>query len=95
MAEFIKAGETQSRKFTFDPKKNYKWEPEDRFILTGIEFGMITAALRGFTKDPEFQKYAAIARALEVTNNILISAVEEGVAKENSDPEPLDETMYS
>lgn len=99
MAEFIKAGETQTEKFTYSPGKNYRWQPDDKFILTGLEFGAILTALRGYSKDPEFIKVANTLQALEVAERIFISAVEAGIAKEEEPPIgktlPPDETMYS
>lgn len=95
MAEFIKGGTEQPQKFVFDPKKNYKWEPDDKFILTGVEFGTILTALQGYKKDEDFIKVSNTLRALEVAEKIFITAVEAGIAKEIDAPPQIDDTMYS
>jgi hypothetical protein len=77
----------QDQKPTYDPNKKYKWTPEDPFILSGNEFGVLLNALRAIISTPEAQRILLADRANEIVENTLARAVEAGVVKEAEDQE--------
>lgn len=71
-----------SEKITYDPTKRYTWTPQDEFVLTGEQFGMILNSLRGIISTPEAAKILVAAQANDSLEAVLARAVEAGVAKE-------------
>ena len=71
-----------SQKITYDPSKRYTWTPNDEFVLTGEQFGLILNSLRGVISTPEAAKILIAAQANDSLEAVLARAVEAGVAKE-------------
>lgn len=71
-----------SEKITYDPTKRYTWTPQDEFVLTGEQFGIILNSLRGIISTPEAAKILVAAQANDSLELVLARAVEAGVAKE-------------
>jgi hypothetical protein len=69
-------------KITYDPNKKYTWTPEDSFILSGGEFGVILNTLRAILSTPEASKILLANQANTIIEATLAKAVEEGVVKE-------------
>ena len=69
-------------KITYDPNKKYTWTPEDSFILSGGEFGVILNTLRAILSTPEASKILLANQANTIIESTLAKAVEEGVVKE-------------
>jgi len=69
-------------KITYDPNKKYSWTPEDSFILSGGEFGVILNTLRAILSTPEASKILLANQANTIVEATLAKAVEAGVVKE-------------
>jgi len=67
---------------TYDPNKKYTWSPEDAFVLSGNEFGVLLNTLRAILGTAEAQRVLLADRANSVIENAFGRAVEMGVAKE-------------
>lgn len=74
---------SKPEKVEFDPKKVYTWNPEDRFVLNGNQFGQILNTLRVVLASKEIQMLITASDTME---DILADAVEKGVAKEVVEP---------
>ena len=71
---------------TYDPSKRYSWTPEDKFELTGDQFGTVLNAIRAIVGTPETQRIISIMKANDVFENLMFKAVEEGVVLEIPEP---------
>jgi hypothetical protein len=67
---------------TFDPTKKYIWNKDDKFELSGTEFGVILNAFRAMLSTQEAQAMFQAAQASDLVEHVLARAVEAGVAKE-------------
>ena len=70
------------QKTSYDPNKKYTWTPDDSFILSGGEFGLILNTLRAVLSTPEASRILLANQANDVIENTLARAVENGIAKE-------------
>jgi hypothetical protein len=70
------------QKPTYDPNKKYTWTPEDSFILSGGEFGLVLNAFRSILNTAEASRVLIANEASKVAEKVLERAVENGVAKE-------------
>ena len=70
---------------SYDPNKKYRWTPEDKFEMSGSEFGVLLNALRAILHTPESQRILLADKANEIIETTLAKAVEAGVVKEASD----------
>lgn len=73
---------------SYDPNKRYRWTPEDQFVLSGNEFGVLLNALRAILHTPEAQRILLADKANEIIEATLAKAVETGVVKEDVSQEP-------
>lgn len=67
---------------TYDPNKRYTWTPDDKFELSGNEFGLILNALRVVTSTPEAQRILLANEAAQAIEGIMAKSVETGIVKE-------------
>lgn len=67
---------------SYDPNKKYTWTPEDSFILSGGEFGLILNALRATLNTQEAARILIANEANKIVEGALQRAVENGIAKE-------------
>lgn len=74
---------------TYDPSKKYTWTPEDKFVLTGNQFGLILNALRGVLNTPEASKILLASRANDAIEEVMAAAVEEDIVKEAEEEVPV------
>ena len=74
-----------AKKTTYNPDKKYTWGPEDSFILSGAEFGLVLNTLRAVLSTEEAARILLAARANEVIEGTLARAVENDIAKEVPD----------
>jgi hypothetical protein len=74
-----------ANKITYDPNKKYTWGPDDSFILSGAEFGLVLNTLRAVLSTEEAARILLAARANEIIEGTLGRAVEDGIAKEVPD----------
>jgi hypothetical protein len=72
---------------SYDPNKKYTWTPEDSFILSGGEFGLVLNALRAVLNTPEAARILIANEANKIVESALQRAVENGIAKEAEDNE--------
>jgi roadblock/LC7 domain-containing protein len=72
---------------SYDPNKKYTWTPEDSFILSGGEFGLVLNALRSVLNTQEAARILIANEANKIVEGALQRAVESGVAKEAQDSE--------
>ena len=66
----------------YDPSKRYSWTPEDRFELTGDQFGTTLNALRAIIGTPESRRILDLSKANDVFEEVIAKAVEDGVVLE-------------
>jgi hypothetical protein len=71
-----------SEKIKYDPNKKYTWKPEDQFVLTGDQFGLMLNSLRGILSTKEAGKILLADRANDELEAVIAKAVEAGVVKE-------------
>ena len=69
-------------KITYDPNKKYTWTPEDQFVLSGGEFGVVLNALRAILNTEEAAKILIANQANNVVEGALAKAVEAGIVVE-------------
>lgn len=67
---------------TYNPQGRYTWSPEDKFTLTGAQFGLILNALRAVVNTEEASKIILADKANDAIEEIMAKAVEEGIIKE-------------
>ena len=67
---------------TYDPNKRYTWTPQDKFELTGAEFGMVLNAFRAILGTEEAAKILLANQANDAIERALAKAVEADVVKE-------------
>ena len=72
---------------SYDPNKKYTWTPEDSFILSGGEFGLVLNALRATLNTQEAARILIANEANKIVESALQRAVESGVAKEAEENE--------
>lgn len=67
---------------SYDPNKRYNWTPEDQFVLSGGEFGVVLNALRAILNTEEAAKILIANQANNVVEGALAKAVEAGIVVE-------------
>lgn len=75
------------QKVSYDPNKRYTWSPDDQFVVSGGEFGVLLNALRAILHTPESQRILLADRANDIIESTLARAVEAGVVKEAPEEE--------
>lgn len=68
----------------YDPNKRYTWGPEDKFELSGQEFGLILNTVRTFLDSEEAAKYQLMMQANNVIEGLMAKGVENNIIKESS-----------
>ena len=66
----------------YDPNKKYVWTPEDKFELSGGEFGAVLNTLRAILTSPEASRILLANQTNTLVEEILAKYVESGVVKE-------------
>jgi hypothetical protein len=67
---------------TFDPNKKYTWAVDEKFSLSGNEFGLLLNALRAIISTQEAATIILAHKASESLEGVLGRGVESGVVKE-------------
>jgi hypothetical protein len=67
---------------TYDPNKRYTWTPDDKFEISGAEFGLILNSLRATISTPEAARILLANEANQAIENALAKAVEADIVKE-------------
>jgi len=69
-------------KISYDPNKKYTWTPDDQFVISGGEFGLILNTLRAVLNTPEAARILLANKANDVIEATLAKAVEAGIVIE-------------
>lgn len=71
---------------TYNPQARYTWTPEDKFTLSGAEFGLILNTLRAVLSTEEAAKILLANEANQAIEAVLAKAVEADIVKEVEQP---------
>lgn len=71
---------------SFDPQKDYSWKMEDRFEMSGKEFGLMLNAFRAILSTEKAQEILLVNEANKQADAILRRGYELGIVKEGSTP---------
>ena len=66
----------------YDPNKRYSWGPEDKFELSGREFGLILNTLRAILNTEEAAKIILAQQANAAIEGVMAKGVELDIVKE-------------
>ena len=66
----------------YDPNKRYSWGPEDKFELSGREFGLILNTLRAILNTEEAAKIILAQQANAAIEAVMAKGVEMDIVKE-------------
>lgn len=66
----------------YDSAKRYTWTPEDKFELTGAEFGLFLNTVRAYLSSEEAARFQLMMQANEVIEKLMIKGVESDTIKE-------------
>ena len=66
----------------YDPNKKWQWSNEDKFEISGHDFGLFLNTLRSILSTEEARKILLAERASESIEKIMAEYVERGVIKE-------------
>jgi len=78
--------EAKPAPIAYDPRKQYRWEPTDKFYLTGEQFAIILNGLRRVIMTEEAQSFLFAAKANDVIEDLMAENVKNGVIKEKETP---------
>lgn len=67
---------------SYDPNKKYGWTPEDQFVMSGQEFGIVLNALRAVLNTQEAARILLANEANKAIEGVLSRGVESGMVKE-------------
>lgn len=67
---------------TYDATKRYSWNPDDKFELTGHEFGLILNTFRTILNTEEASRILLAAKANDAIEGVMARSVEIGIVKE-------------
>lgn len=82
MEELKQAIETIEPISAYDPNKKYGWTPDDQFVMSGQEFGIVLNALRAVLNTQEASKILLANEANKAVEAVLAKGVEAGMVKE-------------
>lgn len=63
---------------TYNPNKNYGWNPDEQFTISGRDFGLILNTIRAILSTEQAQQILLAARANDVIEKMMAKNVEEG-----------------
>ena len=66
----------------YDPNKKYSWTPEDKFELSGRDFGLILNTLRAILNTEEAAKILLAQQANAAIEGVMAKGVELDIVKE-------------
>ena len=75
----------------YNPNERYTWKPEDKFEITGQQFGLILNMVRQHLSTEEAGKFMLMQQTNDVIESIMKNGVESGVivnAPESETPAP-------
>lgn len=71
----------------YDPSRMYTWTPEDKFEMSGEQFGIILNAVRGILSTPEAARILLLDKANTAIEDMMAKAVEQGIVVEADRPQ--------
>lgn len=84
-SNMAKVTKMNGEKPKFKENVNYKWEPEDVFEITGLEFSHLLTLTRILATSTEGVAPVNIVEANRIMESLLVAGVEAGVIKEQSE----------
>lgn len=72
---------------TFNPEKQYTWQQDDVFEMSGKDFGLILNTFRAILNTEEASRVIATHRASVVMEAVLAQNIERGIGKEVMPPD--------
>ena len=75
----------------YNPNDRYTWKPEDKFEITGQQFGLILNMVRQYLSSEDAGKFMLMQQTNDVIESIMKDGVNEGViieALEEETPVP-------
>lgn len=87
----IKTGQTKQPKF--DPTKNYQWNPEQEFTLTGLQFDKLYKYAKFAYENPQNLPAAAKHEQFAILHELFVAGVEAGEIVEYTEPEKSPEVL--
>lgn len=75
----------------YDPNKRYSWTPDDKFELSGEQFGIILNTFRSILNTPEAARILMVNNANSIIEQLMQDSVIKGVVKEVEEPSPSSE----
>lgn len=78
----VSSKKTEQTKPVYNPNKNYQWQPEDEFTLSGTEFSTLYNSLKEAALSPSGTSAANTVASYNILQGILVMGIEEGVIKE-------------
>lgn len=66
----------------FDTKKNYGWNTDDLFTVTGAEIDIFNKAITAMMATPDFQRFLIVQRAGQTMLNFLKESYNSGLIYE-------------
>lgn len=82
MEELKETIETIEPISAYDPNKKYGWTPDDQFVMSGQEFGIVLNALRSVLNTQEAARILLANEANKAVEGVLARGVENGMVKE-------------
>jgi len=76
----------------YDPNKRYTWTPEDKFELSGQEFGLLLNTVRTFLASEEAGKYQLMMKANDVIEKLMREGVEKNIIKESTESPSIEQS---
>ena len=76
---------------SYNPSSRYTWTPEDRFELTGAQFGLILNTVRAYLSSEEAARFQLMMQANQVIEELMIKGVETDIIKEVIEEAPIEE----
>lgn len=66
----------------YNPEKQYTWKAEDKFELSGQDFGLIINIVKSLINTEEAKKFQLLFKANEILENAVKVSVENNIAQE-------------
>tara|TARA_Y100000004_G_scaffold194905_1_gene260662 strand:- start:74 stop:334 length:261 start_codon:yes stop_codon:yes gene_type:complete len=72
----------------YNPQSRYTWKPEDKFEITGQQFGLILNMVRSYLSSEDAGKFMMMQQTNDVIEGIMKQGVESGVIVESPEEKP-------
>jgi len=63
----------------YDPNKQYKWEPEDKFEISGKDFGLLLNTVRAILGTEQAAHIRLMLQCNDLIENLMAKNVEKGI----------------